>query len=134
MMDTMCAETQKGTQTLNRAGVLPAQCPLWVKRELMELSHLMCAQARMQLGLFISTAPTALGGICPAHFIVEAGSAQDPCFTLPPPRIAICAEIGNLVLSPRLYKFCPITRPKAVSLLTNESNTNTEGLPIPAMY
>lgn len=49
----MCAEIQKGTQTLDSAGVLPAQCPLWVKRELMELLHLMCAQARMQLGLFM---------------------------------------------------------------------------------
>lgn len=47
----MCAEIQKGTQTLDRAGVLPALCPLWVKCELMELLHLMCAQARMQLAL-----------------------------------------------------------------------------------
>lgn len=75
IVDTMCAEIQKGTQTLDRAGVLPAQCPLWVKRELMELLHLMCAQARMQLGLFISV---GFGDPCFWKLISRVGLKWNP--------------------------------------------------------
>ena len=45
--------------------------------------------------------------------------------------VTLFSSSQNSVLSPRLPKFCPITRPKVVSLLTNESNTNTEGHPTP---
>ena len=34
------------------------------------------------------------------------------------------------IQSPCLPKFCPISRPKEVSLLTNGNNTNTKGPPI----